>query len=172
MKRIGSRTYSPRAADIKRQWHVIDASGQTLGRLSTRIASLLMGKHKPMYAPNADVGDFVMVVNAAKVVVTGNKATQKVYYRHSGYPGGFKETTYEALMEKDPTLAIRHSVHGMLPHTFLSARTKKRLRIYAGTDHPDLPQVKLPSEQKPKKEPVAAEAKAPEADRPKLSNKR
>ncbi len=146
MGRIGVRSYSTKPADIKRQWHVMDASGQTLGRLSSRIACLLMGKHKPIFSPNGDAGDFVLVINAAKVRVTGDKARQKVYYRHSGYPGGLKEITFEALMAKDPTAAIKHAVEGMLPHNFLSARMKRRLRIYPGETHPDLPQVKAPSQ--------------------------
>ena len=137
------KTYSTKAADIKRQWHVIDASGQTLGRLASRIAHLLMGKHKPIYSPNQDTGDFVIVINADKVHVTGNKAKQKIYYSHSGYPGGFKETTLEALMETHPTRVIEHAVKGMLPHTFLSAKMKKRLRVYSSDDKPDLPQLKV-----------------------------
>ncbi len=139
------KTYSTKAADIKRQQHVIDASGKTLGRLSSQIAHLLMGKHKPIFSPNSDTGDFVIVINADKVHVTGNKAKQKIYYSHSGYPGGFKTITLEALMQKDSTQVIEHAVKGMLPHTYLSAKMKKRLRVYAGDAHPDLPQVKTPA---------------------------
>ncbi len=148
------KTYSTKAADIKRQQHVIDASGQTLGRLSTRIACLLMGKHKPIFSRIEDTGDIVIVINAEKVRVTGNKARQKVYYSHSSYPGGFKEATYEALMAKDPTLIIHHAVKGMLPHTFLSAKMKRRLKVYAGEAPPDLA-AKAPD----KAEPAAGEAK-------------
>jgi len=137
------RTFSPRPADIKREWHVIDASDKTLGRLASRIACLLMGKHKPIFSPHADTGDFVVVLNAGKVRVTGNKAAQKIYYRHSGYPGGFKSATLAALLEKSPTQAVEHAVKGMLPHTYLSAKMKKRLRVYAGDTCPDLPQVKV-----------------------------
>ncbi len=139
------KTYSTKTADIKRQWHVIDASDKTLGRLSSQIAHLLMGKHKPIFSPNSDTGDFVIVINADKVRVTGNKAKQKVYYSHSGYPGGFKETTLEALMQTHPTRVIEHAVNGMLPHTYLSAKMKKRLRVYSSDASPDLPQVKTAS---------------------------
>ncbi len=137
------KTYSTKPADIQRQWHVIDASGKTLGRLASRVAYLLMGKHKPIYSPNSDTGDFVIVINADKVHVTGNKAKQKIYYSHSGYPGGFKETTLEALMETHPTRVIEHAVNGMLPHTYLSAKMKKRLRVYSSDAKPDLPQLKV-----------------------------
>ncbi|HJX12289.1 MAG TPA: 50S ribosomal protein L13 [Dehalococcoidales bacterium] len=130
------KTYSARPADIERAWHLIDAADQTLGRLSTRIARLLMGKHKPMFTPSQDTGDFVVVINAEKVRVTGNKGRQKLYYRHSGYPGGFKSVTLEKMMQDFPTRAIEHSVRGMLPHTRLGARMKKRLRVYAGAAHP------------------------------------
>jgi large subunit ribosomal protein L13 len=130
------KTYSAKPAEIERQWHVIDASGKTLGRLSTQIARLLMGKHKPMFTPSQDTGDYVVVINAEKVRVTGNKAKQKLYYRHSGYPGGFKSVSLEKTMQNNPTRVMEHAVNGMLPHTRLGARMKKRLRIYAGEEHP------------------------------------
>ncbi|MFH1646658.1 MAG: 50S ribosomal protein L13 [Chloroflexota bacterium] len=130
------KTYSARPADIERAWHLIDAADQTLGRLSTRIARLLMGKHKPMFTPSQDTGDFVVVINAEKVRVTGNKGRQKLYYRHSGYPGGFKSVTLEKMMQNYPTRAIEHAVNGMLPHTRLGAQMKKKLRVYAGAAHP------------------------------------
>ncbi len=133
-------TYSAKPADIKRQWHLVDASGKTLGRLSTQIARLLMGKHKPMFTPNQDTGDFVVVINADKVRVTGNKAKQKLYYRHSGYPGGFKSVTLEKTMQNNPTRVIEHAVKGMLPHTRLGDRMRKRLRVYAGDAQPHLAQ--------------------------------
>jgi large subunit ribosomal protein L13 len=130
------KTYSARPADIERQWHLIDAADQTLGRLSTRVARLLMGKHKPAFTPSLDTGDFVVVINADKVRVTGNKARQKLYYRHSNYPGGLKSVTLEKMMQEHPTRALEHAVNGMLPHTRLGARIKKRLRVYAGEAQP------------------------------------
>jgi len=134
------KTYSVRVSEIKRQWHVIDASGKVLGRLATEVAQLLMGKHKPMFTQNLDVGDFVVVINAEKVRVTGNKAKQKVYYRHSGYPGGLKSITFERLIETYPTRVIEHAVKGMLPHNRLGARMMKKLKVYVGDSHPHLSQ--------------------------------
>ena len=139
------KTYSARPADIERQWHVIDASDKILGRFSTQIACLLMGKHKPMFTPNQDTGDFVVVINAGKVRVSGNKAKQKLYYRHSGYPGGLKSISLEKMMQKNPTRVIEHAVKGMLPHTRLGAGMMKRLRVYAGDTHPHLAQTKINS---------------------------
>ncbi|UCC90344.1 MAG: 50S ribosomal protein L13 [Dehalococcoidia bacterium] len=130
------KTYSPKVSEIKREWHVIDATDQVLGRLATRVARLLMGKHKPTFSRNLDVGDYVVVINAEKVRVTGDKAKQKVYYRHSGYPGGLKSITYDKLMQTNPTRAIEHAVKGMLPHTRLGARMMKKLRVYVGDAHP------------------------------------
>ena len=136
------KTYSPKAGDIERQWHVIDASGKTLGRLSIRIAGLLMGKHKPIFSPNQDTGDFVVVINAAKVSVTGNKMKQKIYYRHSGYPGGLKSIPLEKMMQTNPMRVIELAVKGMLPHTRLGASMIKKLKVYAGDTHPHLAQTK------------------------------
>lgn len=136
------KTYSTKATDIERQWHVIDASGKTLGRLATQIAGLLMGKHKPIYSPNLDTGDYVIVINADKVRVTGNKAKQKTYYRHSGYPGGLKSITLEKMMQTNPTRVIEYAVKGMLPHTRLGASMKKKLRVYAGDTYPHQAQTK------------------------------
>jgi large subunit ribosomal protein L13 len=135
------KTYTAKPADVRREWHVIDAAGQTLGRLSTRAARLLMGKHKPIYTPSQDTGDFVVIINAEKVRFTGKKATQKLYYRHSGYPGGFKSIWLGKMMQQHPTRALEHSIKGMLPHTRLGAVMKKRLRVYAGETHPHLSQV-------------------------------
>jgi large subunit ribosomal protein L13 len=134
------KTYSPKAADIERQWHVIDASDQILGRLATQAAGLLMGKHKPTFSRHMDTGDFVVVINAAKVRVTGNKAEQKLYYRHSGYPGGLKSISLEKMMQTDPTRVIEHAVKGMLPHNRLGAQMMKKLKVYAGEAHPHLAQ--------------------------------
>ncbi len=144
------KTYSTKAADIEREWHVIDASGQTLGRMTTRIAGLLMGKHKPIFSPNQDTGDYVIVINADKVRVTGNKARQKFYYRHSGYPGGLKSIWLEKLMQTNPTKVIEHAVKGMLPHTRLGAKMMKKLRVYAGDTHPHLAQIKAASTEETK----------------------
>ena len=135
------KTYSTRAKDIERQWHVIDASGKTLGRLATQVATLLTGKHKPMYVPHLDTGDYVIVLNAAKVRVTGKKAKQKNYYRHSGYPGGMRAVTYEDMMAAHPTRVIEHAVKGMLPHNRLGRAMFKKLKVYAGDEHPHQAQV-------------------------------
>lgn len=139
------KTYSAKASDIERQWHVIDASGKILGRLATQIAGLLMGKHKPTLSHNLDVGDFVIVINADKVRVTGNKMKQKVYYRHSGYPGGLKSITLEKMMQTNPNRVIEHAVKGMLPHNRLGARMLKKLRVYVGDAHPHPVQTKATS---------------------------
>ena len=130
------KTYSVKASEIKREWHVIDAADQVLGRLATQVARLLMGKHKPIFTRNLDTGDYVVVINADKVRVTGNKAKQKVYYRHSGYPGGLKTISYDKLMETNPTRVIEHAVKGMVPHTRLGANMMKKLRVYVGDIHP------------------------------------
>ena len=130
------KTYSTKASDIKREWHIIDASDKVLGRLATQVASLLMGKHKSIYSPNLDTGDFVVVINAAKVKVTGNKMKQKLYYRHSGYPGGLKSISLEKMMQTHPTRVIEHAVKGMLPHNRLGAKMFKKLKVYAGDTHP------------------------------------
>ena len=135
------KTYSTRARDIERRWQVVDASGKTLGRLASRIASLLMGKHKPIYVPNLDTGDYVVVLNAAKVRVTGNKAKQKIYYRYSGYPGGLKAITFEDMLATHPTRVIEHAVKGMLPHNRLGRAMFKKLKVYAGDSHPHQAQV-------------------------------
>ena len=136
------KTYSTKASDIKPEWHVIDASGEVLGKLATQVASLLMGKHKPIFSRNLDTGDFVIVINADKVRVTGNKAKQKVYYRHSGYPGGLKSISLEKMMETNPAQVVEHAVKGMLPHNRLAAKMMKKLRVYVGDTHPHLAQVK------------------------------
>lgn len=126
------KTYTTKPADIEREWHLIDAEAQTLGRLASRVARLLMGKHKPIFSPNQDTGDFVVVVNAGKIHVTGKKMKDKIYYWHSGYPGGLKEVTLEKLLQTHPTRAVEHAVKGMLPHTRLGARMIKKLRVYVG----------------------------------------
>ena len=135
------KTYSTKAKDVEPEWHVIDASGKALGRLAAQIATLLMGKHKPTYAPYLDTGDYVIVLNAAKVRVTGKKFKQKTYYRHSGYPGGIKAETYEEMMSTHPTRVIEHAVKGMLPHNRLGRAMFKKLKVYTGDSHPHQAQV-------------------------------
>ena len=130
------KSYMARPHAVEREWHLIDAEGQTLGRLATEIARVLRGKNKPQYTPHVDVGDFVVVVNAEKVVVTGRKAEQKVYYRHTGYPGGLRETSYEVMLERKPTEILRKAVRGMMPRTRLGRQQFKKLKIYAGPEHP------------------------------------
>ncbi len=144
------KTYSTKIKDIERKWHVIDASGRTLGKLATEAATLLMGKHKPTFSPNLDTGDNVVVINAEKIQVTGNKLKQKQYYRHSDYPGGFKSISLEKMMQDNPTRVIEHAVKGMLPHTRLGAQMRKKLRVYAGDSHPHLAQVAQSSGTEPK----------------------
>ena len=129
-------TYSPKPSDIDRRWYVVDASGKTLGRLSTEIARVLTGKNKPQYAPHIDTGYFVVVVNAEKAVLTGRKEAQKVYYRHSGRPGALKMETAAELRERRPTLLIERAVRGMLPKNKIGRRQLKKLKVYAGPEHP------------------------------------
>ena len=143
------KTYSTKIKDIERKWHVIDASDRTLGKLATEAAVLLMGKHKPTFSPNIDTGDNVIVINAAKVQVTGNKLKQKQYYRHSDYPGGFKSISLGKMMQADPARVIEHAIRGMLPHTRLGAQMRKKLRVYAGDSHPHLAQIAPSSGTKP-----------------------
>jgi large subunit ribosomal protein L13 len=135
------KTYSPKAKDIEREWWVIDAADKTLGKIATQVANLLTGKHKPIYAPHIDTGDYVVVINAAKVKITGKKAQQKIYYRHSGYPGGLKSRSFEEIFSKDPGRVIELAVKGMLPHDNLGRAMFKKLRVYAGNEHPHQAQV-------------------------------
>lgn len=129
------KTYATKAKDIQRKWSLIDAQGQVLGRLSVRIAAILMGKNKPYYSPHLDCGDWVVVINTQGVEVTGKKENQKIYYRHSGYPGGLKALSLAQMMAKDPRQVIRHAVSGMLPKNKLRKQRLKRLRIFAGSEH-------------------------------------
>jgi large subunit ribosomal protein L13 len=140
------KTYSPKPGEITRDWYVVDAEGKTLGRLATQIADTLRGKRKPQFAPHVDTGDFVVVVNAEKIQVTGNKLEQKKYYRHSGYPGGLKERTLREQLERRPTEVIRIAVKGMLPKNSLARRQITKLKIYAGPEHPHAPQNPKPLE--------------------------
>jgi large subunit ribosomal protein L13 len=136
------KTYSPKSSELRPAWHVIDASGKILGRLASEVATLLMGKHKPTYTRHLNSGDFVIVLNAAKVRLTGKKAEQKIYYRHSGYPGGLKSVSFARMIETHPTRVIEHAVKGMLPHNRLGRDMLGRLKVYAGDTHPHQGQVR------------------------------
>ena len=130
------RTYSPKADEVSRVWYVIDAQDVVLGRLATQAATLLRGKHKAVFAPHVDTGDFVVIVNAEKVSLSGNKPSQKMDYRHSGHPGGLRATSYEELLAKDPRRAVEKAVRGMLPHNKIGRQQIKKLKVYAGPEHP------------------------------------
>ncbi|BCJ71120.1 50S ribosomal protein L13 [Catellatospora bangladeshensis] len=140
------RTYSPKPGEIERQWHVIDASDVVLGRLATHTANLLRGKHKPTFAPHVDTGDFVIIINAGKVALTGNKRATKIAYRHSGHPGGLKAVGYEELLTKRPEKAIELAVKGMIPHNKLGRQILSKLKVYAGAEHPHAAQQPVPFE--------------------------
>ena len=135
------KTYSTKAKDIEREWWVIDAADKILGKVATEAASLLMGKHKPLCAPYIDTGDYVVIINAAKVKVTGKKPEQKVYYRYSGYPGGLKSPSFKEVFSKHPTRVIELAVKGMLPHNSLGRAMFKKLRVYPGHEHPHEAQI-------------------------------
>ena len=139
-------TYSPKPGEIERQWVVIDAADVVLGRLATHAATILRGKHKPTFAPHVDTGDFVIVVNAGKVALTGNKRQTKMAYRHSGFPGGLKAVSYNDLLEKRPERAIELAVKGMLPHNRLGRKLIRKLKVYAGPEHPHAAQQPVPFE--------------------------
>jgi large subunit ribosomal protein L13 len=141
-----TKTYVPKATEIERRWYIVDAEGLTLGRLATQIATVIRGKHKPSFTPHLDVGDYVIVVNAEKVHVTGNKEEQKFYYRHSGYPGGFRSTSLRDQLDKHPERVIETAVKGMLPHTNLGRDQLKKLKVFAGPNHPHAAQQPTPLE--------------------------
>lgn len=130
------KTFSAKPESVKRDWYVVDASGKTLGRLATEIASRLRGKHKPEFTPHVDTGDYIVVINAEKVAVTGKKASDKIYYRHTGYPGGIKHANFETLISTKPQLVIEKAVKGMLPRNPLGRAMFSKLKVYAGTEHP------------------------------------
>jgi len=130
------RTYSPRADEIERDWYVVDADGLTLGRMATEVARVLRGKHKAIYTPHLDTGDHVIIINAEKVVLSNDKASSKQVYRHTGYPGGIRSTTYATLLEEKPADAVRRTVRGMLPKNRLGRQMLKKLKVYAGPTHP------------------------------------
>jgi large subunit ribosomal protein L13 len=140
------KTYVATPADRERNWYVVDASGKTLGRLATEIANTLRGKRKPTYTPHVDTGDFVIVVNAAQIRVTGNKLADKRYYRHSGYPGGLKSRTLQEMLDRRPEEVIRRAVKGMLPRNRLSRKQLTKLKVYAGSEHPHAAQQPKPLE--------------------------
>lgn len=130
------KTFSAKEQAVMRKWYIVDATDKTLGRISTQIAKYLRGKHKPEYTPHVDTGDFVVVINADKVAVTGNKLTDKVYYHHTGHPGGIKSSTLEQMLEKHPTRVIEKAVKGMLPKNSLGRKMYGKLKVYAGAEHP------------------------------------
>ena len=138
------RTYTPKPADVERQWHVIDATDVVLGRLASQVATLLRGKHKPIYAPHLDTGDFVIIVNADKVALSGKKLEQKRAYRHSGYPGGLRSVSYAELLEKHPERAVEKAIKGMLPKTKLGRKMFGKVKVYAGPEHPHQAQQPVP----------------------------
>ncbi len=140
------RTYTPRPGEVEQTWYVIDATDVVLGRLASHVAALLRGKHKAAFAPHVDTGDYVIVVNAGKVALTGSKREQKMDYRHSGYPGGLRATSYVQLLEKDPRRAVEKAVRGMLPHTTLGRQMLTKLKVYAGPVHPHQAQQPVPFE--------------------------
>lgn len=141
-----TRTFSPTPADIRREWLVIDASDVVLGRLASHAAALLRGKHKPTFSPHMDMGDYVVIVNADKVVLTGQKAQQKKAYRHSGYPGGLSAVSYTELLEKNPVRAVEKAIRGMLPKNTLGREQLKKLKVYTGSEHPHQAQQPRPYE--------------------------
>jgi large subunit ribosomal protein L13 len=140
------RTYTPKPGDVQRDWYVVDATDVVLGRLASQVATLLRGKHKPTFAPHVDGGDFVIVINADKVALSGNKRETKLAYRHSGYPGGLRSVAYGELLEKNPERAVEKAVRGMLPKNSLAAQQLKKLKVYRGTEHPHAAQQPKPFE--------------------------
>ena len=146
MKPKIQRTFTPGPADIERSWHVVDAAGAPLGRLASTVAGVLRGKHKPTFAPHVDGGDYVVVVNASQVAVTGNKEDEKIYYRHSGYPGGLRAERLRDVRAKHPERLVETAVRGMLPKTKLGRKMLRKLKVYPGADHPHGPQNPEPLE--------------------------
>jgi large subunit ribosomal protein L13 len=143
---VNTRTHVVKVSDIEREWFVVDATGQTLGRLASKIAGILKGKHKVTYSPHLDVGDYVVVVNADKIHVTGRKMDQKMYYRHTGYPGGIRQATLRQQLDRHPTFALKAAVKGMLPKNRLGRAMVRKLKVYAGSDHPHQAQQPKPLE--------------------------
>lgn len=154
-----TKTYRLSAKQFDRRWQVIDAGGRPLGRVASEAARLLLGKHKPDYEPHLPMGDYVIVINASEVVLTGNKAQQKVYYRHSGYPGNLRKRTFEEQMERDPRKVVERAIRGMLPHTRLGRELFRHLRVYSGADHPHEAQLRAGTGARARRR-AAAEARA------------
>jgi large subunit ribosomal protein L13 len=146
LKEYAVKTYAAKAGDIERRWYIVDAEGKTLGRLASQVAHVLVGKHKPMYSPGMDVGDFVIVVNADKISVTGRKMDDKMYYRHSGYPGGIRAFNLRDYLERNPERVLALAVRGMLPRNRLGRQMLKKLKVYAGPEHPHAAQQPQPLE--------------------------
>lgn len=146
-----NKTFSPKPANISHEWWVVDAADVPLGRIASEVAQLIRGKHKPTFAPHVDGGDFVIVVNAGKVAVTSSKSQEKIYYRHSGYPGGLKAESFERLIERRPQQVIERAVKGMLPKSKLGRRLNRKLKVYAGPDHPHVAQQPKPYDLKVRK---------------------
>lgn len=144
---IVRKTYYPNAEDVSRDWVLVDADGENLGRLATQIATLILGKHKPQFTPGVDVGDYVVVVNAEGVEVTGKKLDEKMYYRESGYQSGLKQITLRDQLKKNPERVIEHAVYGMLPHNRFGKKLRKKLKVYAGPDHPHQAQQPKPMDE-------------------------
>jgi large subunit ribosomal protein L13 len=175
------KTYSPKPADVERRWYVVDADGAVLGRLASEVAKILRGKHKPIFAPHADTGDHVIVVNAGGVRVTGGKEQKKIYYRHSGYPGGLREIGYDRLLSERPVLAVEKAVKGMLPKNSLGRKMIGKLAVYEGAEHPHQAQKPEPlalgqippwnglPKPAPKPEPAPQAERAPKAEKPAAS---
>jgi large subunit ribosomal protein L13 len=138
------KTYTPKAAEVERRWWLVDAEGQTLGRLATGIATILRGKHRPIYSPHLDLGDFVVVVNARKIAVTGSKLSDKMYHRHSGYPGGLRSRPLQEMLDKHPDRVVRLAVRGMIPRNRLGRQIIDKLKVYGGPDHPHAAQQPQP----------------------------
>ncbi len=155
------KTYTLKAKEIETRWHVLDAEDRPLGRLASEVAQLLRGKHRPTFSPHLDNGDFVVVVNAAKVKVTGKKVQQKTYYRHSGYPGGLREMRLDRMLDRHPERVIQHAVKGMLPHNRLGRRLLGHLKVYGGAEHPHQAQVNAGERQR-RREAAAQTDGAPE----------
>lgn len=154
-------TYQPKASEIERAWHVVDADGMVLGRLASEVAQLLSGKHKPIWAPHVDCGDHVVIVNAVKVEVTGSKGTDKRYWRHSGYPGGIRSASFDEVIERHPGRVVRQAVRGMLPKNRLGRRMLKKLHVHAGPDHPHQAQKPQPYELKAARRLTSPEPEVP-----------
>ena len=169
------KTYAPKPQDIERRWYVVDADGAVLGRLASEVAAVLRGKHKPIFAPHADTGDYVIVINARGIVLTGGKETKKVAYRHSGYPGGLKETSYSRLLSERPSFVVEKAVRGMLPHNRLGRAMAGKLSVYDGPDHPHRAQkpeaLKLGEIPRWEGLPVRPVERAPKAERTEMEEK-